>query len=121
MNHPIQFLSRETTDRTPLEWGELTWFASRELGNCNTMTTGRCLLRPGASNPRHLHPNCSELLTVISGRIRHTLGPNETVEMGPDDTVCIPPKVWHNATNIGDTDAVLFIAFDSADRETIGE
>jgi hypothetical protein len=29
--------------------------------------------------------------------------------------------VWHCALNIGDEPAVLFIAFSSADRQTIGE
>jgi quercetin dioxygenase-like cupin family protein len=37
------------------------------------------------------------------------------------DTVVIPPNVRHCATNIDQTDAILFIAFSSADRQTTGE
>jgi quercetin dioxygenase-like cupin family protein/type 1 glutamine amidotransferase len=100
-------------------WGELFWNTSAELKNSATMTTGTAIIKPGQGNPRHYHPNCDEILHVISGRIRHTM--NEvTVEMGPGDTVSIPKGVLHNATNIGDTDAVLSIAFDSAYREVIG-
>ena len=42
-------------------------------------------------------------------------------EMKPGDTVTIPPNVWHRATNIGDSEALLFIVFTSADRQTVGE
>ena len=41
--------------------------------------------------------------------------------MGEGDTVTVPPDVWHQATNIGPDEAVLFITFSSADRETVGE
>lgn len=100
-------------------WGELFWHTSAELKNSRTMTTGTAVLRSGASNPRHFHPNCDEILHVVSGKIRHTM--NEvTVEMGPGDTVSIPKGVIHNATNIGDGDAVLAISFDSAYRQAVG-
>lgn len=83
------------------------------------MTTGTAIIKPEQGNPRHYHPNCDEILSYISGRIRHTM--NEvTVEMGAGDTVSIPKGGLHNATNIGDIDAVLSITFDSAYREVIG-
>jgi mannose-6-phosphate isomerase-like protein (cupin superfamily) len=85
------------------------------------MTIGRCVLKPGMANPRHMHPNCSEVLVVMQGRIHHT-GPGDTqVEMAVGDTVTIPAGVWHRAQNIGSEPAVLFIAFSSADRQTVGE
>jgi quercetin dioxygenase-like cupin family protein len=41
--------------------------------------------------------------------------------MNEGDTVTIAPNVWHQATNIGDNEALLFIVFTSAERETVGE
>ena len=100
-------------------WGELFWHTSAAMKNSATMTTGTVIIKPGLGNPRHYHPNCDEILSVVSGRIEHYM--NEvTVQMGPGDTVSIPKGVLHNAKNIGDTDAVLSIAFDSAYREVIG-
>lgn len=100
-------------------WGELRWYTSAEMGNSRTMTTGVARLSPGKSNPRHFHPNCDEILHVISGRIRHTM--NEvTLEMEAGDTVSIPQGVYHNATNIGTEDAVLAISFSTAFREAVG-
>jgi quercetin dioxygenase-like cupin family protein len=100
-------------------WGELRWYTSAELGNSRTMTTGVAIIKPGKSNPRHFHPNCEEILHVISGKIRHTM--NEvTVEMNAGDTVAIPQGVLHNATNIGTEDSVLAISFNTAFREAVG-
>lgn len=102
-----------------LAWGELFWHTSAAMKNSATMTTGTVIIKPGQGNPRHYHPNCDEILSVVSGRIEHYM--NEvTVEMGPGDTVSIPKGVLHNAKNIGDVDAVLTIAFDNAYREVIG-
>ena len=79
------------------------------------------MLKPGRSNPRHYHPNCTEILVVIQGRIRHTTAGGTETEMGEGSTVTAAPNTWHCATNIGDGEAVLFIAFSSADRQTVGE
>ena len=101
-----------------MESGELTWFASRQLGNSEAMTVGRAMLPPGGMSPRHFHPNCEEILHVLQGTIRHTMD-GEEAALGPGDTVTIPARVVHNARNIGETDAILFLCFSSADRETV--
>lgn len=101
-------------------WGQLTWYVSGELGNSDTLTVGQAIIRPGQRNPRHYHPNCDEVLHVLKGRILHSMG-DRTVEMQAGDTVSIPTGVPHNATNIGDGDAVLSISFSSADRKVVNE
>lgn len=102
------------------DWGELHWFVNAAIGNSETTTLGRCVLKPGYENPRHIHPNCEELLQVVSGKILHTLG-DDVYEMKPGDTIAIPMNVVHNAKNTGAEDAVLTIVFSSAYRETQGE
>jgi quercetin dioxygenase-like cupin family protein len=57
----------------------------------------------------------------MQGKISHSIGSDMAVEMCKGDTISVPQDILHNATNIGDTEAVLFIAFSSADRETKGE
>lgn len=117
----IQVLPHGEAEILPMGWGELTWYANRELGNSTEVTVGRCLLKPGMSNPRHYHPNCSEVLVVSQGKIRHTIENGGQTEMNEGDTVTIAPNVWHQATNIGENEALLLIVFTSADRETVGE
>lgn len=112
-------MKKDDNKVTKMPWGQLRWFTSAELKNSRTMTTGMAIIAPGQSNPRHFHPNCDEILHVISGKISHTM--NEvTVVMEAGDTVSIPQGVLHNATNIGDTDAMLGISFSSAYREAVG-
>jgi quercetin dioxygenase-like cupin family protein len=117
----ITVLKSDKSEKANFDWGNLTWFATRRLGNCNDQTVGRCVLLPGKSNPRHYHPNCSEVLVVIQGRILHTAAGGSQVELHEGDTVTIPANIRHFATNIGTEHAILFISFSSADRETIGE
>ena len=100
------------------DWGNLTWYASAELGNSQEMTIGKCIIKPGCENPYHSHPNCSEILVVMEGKIKHKIEDNQDVELNPGDVITIPPDLPHNAKNISDEDAVLFIAFSSADRKS---
>jgi quercetin dioxygenase-like cupin family protein len=117
----IRVLPHDRAEVHPQEWGALTWYANRELGNSEDVTVGRCLLNPGQSNPRHYHPNCSEVLVVLQGVIRHTIDGGGDTEMNFGDTVTIAPNVWHQAKNVGDSEALLLIVFSSADRQTVGE
>lgn len=121
MPKTIQLAPAEEAERFDFDWGSLTWYASGSIGNSDEVTVGSCRLRPGCSNPRHYHPNCSEILVVIQGLIRHTTADGTKSEMRPGDTVTILPNVWHQATNTGDSEALLFIVFTSADRQTVGE
>ncbi|WP_022885532.1 cupin domain-containing protein [Glaciibacter superstes] len=101
-------------------WGHLEWMVSGALENSDTLTMGKCFIQPGQNNPVHHHPNCDEVLHVISGRIRHRVG-DEYVEMAAGDTISIPKGAIHNAANIGDEPCELLICFDTAYREVVGE
>jgi len=98
-------------------WGVIGWSASRQIGNSTTMTFGRAVIRAGQGNPRHRHPNCDEILHLLSGRLEHTFGDARFV-LEPGDTISIPQGVWHQATVLGEQDAEMVICFSSADRIT---
>ena len=102
------------------DFGRLVWMVSGAQGNSTTMTVGRCHIAPGKANTRHYHPNCDEILYVIQGTIRHSMG-DRTVSMSAGDTVSIPAGVVHNAENTGADEAVCFISFSTPDRQVIGE
>lgn len=98
-------------------WGRLTWLASRKLGNSTTMTFGRVIIPADQTNPRHRHPNCDEILHLLSGRIEHSLADQKFI-LEPGDTISIPAGQWHNASALDGVDAEMVICFSSADRET---
>jgi quercetin dioxygenase-like cupin family protein len=120
MNKPIVLRKAECEDHV-FPWGRLTWFASRALGNSQDMTVGRCIIHPGQANPKHSHPNCTEVLVVLEGTVAHTLEGDEDCTLSPGDVITVPPNVLHRAKNLGATDAVLMVTFSSADRQTKGE
>jgi len=98
-------------------WGKLTWLASGELGNSTTMTFGHVIIPAGLINPRHRHPNCDEILHLLSGHLEHSLGDKKFL-LNPGDTISIPAGQWHNAHALDGKDAEMVICFSSADRET---
>ena len=107
--------------RVEAEWGALTWSASAELSNASELTVGQCLLHPDCHNPLHSHPNCEEVLVVMQGVISHTIMDGKSVTLREGDVISIPKGVRHQARNIGEGDAVMYIAFSSANRETCHE
>ena len=72
---------KQDTRTLPFEWGTLTWFANAEIGNSTELTVGRCILKAGAENPLHLHPNCSEVLVVLEGVIEHAIETEDLIGM----------------------------------------
>ena len=115
------FIPNQKVEKIETAWGSLQWLVKGADGVSEAMTLGRVTIRPGSSNPHHQHPNCEEVLYVESGEIEHTLPDGESVRMRHGDSIVIPQGIWHHARNIGDGDAVVIVAFNSAWRETIGE
>ncbi len=98
------------------EWGSLAWKASANIGNAEGLTLGRVLIRRGHKNPRHTHNTTEEVLYLMRGRLRHTLGGEEYV-LEAGDTLRIPPGVYHDAENIGEEDADMVVVYASGHRD----
>ena len=103
------------------DWGSLTWYANAAQGNSQEMTVGKCIIHPGQENPFHSHPNCSEILVLMQGTLSHKIEDGKEVVMNPGDVISVPPNLPHNARNIGDEDAVMYVSFSSAFREANSE
>ncbi|MEW6358994.1 MAG: cupin domain-containing protein [Planctomycetota bacterium] len=102
------------------DWGAITWLVSGKIGNSDSMTFGKVVIKAGRANPRHSHSNCDEILHLLSGRLDHSVG-DKVFPMNPGDTISVPRGVVHNAKAVGDEDAVMVITFSSAHRKTKGE
>ncbi len=97
-------------------WGSLTWLANRALTGSEDITLGRVIIKKGMSNPRHIHPNCDEVLYLLSGTLRHVIG-EQTFVMRPGDTTIVPASVPHVAYSIGDEDAEMMVAYPTGQRQ----
>jgi oxalate decarboxylase/phosphoglucose isomerase-like protein (cupin superfamily) len=108
-------------DQLPMEtfdWGTLQWICNGSLLPGTSQTVGICHLHPGKSNPLHYHPNCEEILHVISGHGKHLLD-DQWVPVKPGTTVRIPIGMKHQLVNEGTLPIATFIVFSSADRQTV--
>ena len=102
------------------DWGTLTWLASADAGNATGLTLGRVVIRKGQNNPRHAHPGAEEVLYLLAGKLRHTVGP-DSYTLDPGDAITIPAGAFHNAVSIGDVDADMIVAYSSAQRDFVLE
>ena len=116
MNYTLRTASEAQAARIEEPWGSLNWLASAAIGNAEWVTVGRVIIQPGQSNPRHSHTTCEEVLYLLRGRLRHSMGEEEVI-LEAGDTLTVPAYVAHHAVNIGDEDADMIVAYSSGERD----
>ncbi|MGO4111653.1 cupin domain-containing protein [Paenibacillus sp. YAF4_2] len=77
-------------------------------------------IEAGQANGRHFHPNCEELIFVLSGECDHSLG-DEMFHLEPGMMLRIPRGVPHHAKVTSWEPCRMIIAYSAPDRHTIGE
>lgn len=107
------------TATEPFDWGEITWLDNAEITGSETLTVGRVTIRAGQANPEHYHPNCDEVLFVISGNLEHSLD-GAWHHLAPGDIIHIPCGAKHQGKNTGSVDAEVLVTYNTGRRETIG-
>lgn len=104
--------------RVPTSWGELNWKVTGDGMSGAEMTFGTCRIEPGQRNPLHAHPNCEEILYVVSGSCEHKLG-EELVTLNAGDAIRIPREVPHWARCTSAEPLFALIIFSSGERRAI--
>ena len=56
------------------DWGAIQWLCNGEIDPEAQQTFGLVYIHVGQQNPPHYHPNCEELIYVLSGECDHRLG-----------------------------------------------
>jgi quercetin dioxygenase-like cupin family protein len=79
---------------------------------------GLVTIKPGSSNPPHTHPNCEEIVYVLSGRCEQQVGEDRT-SLKAGEGMVVPREVEHCSVNTGQEPLVVFVCYSSAYRETI--
>lgn len=115
VNDFVRSTERQEAEVTP--WGRLRWLVGEEQTPGAEQTFGVVTIEPDQRNPLHAHPNCEELLYVVSGECDHKLG-DETYRMTPGSVIRIPRGVPHWARCISQEPLVAVISFSAPDRRT---
>ena len=113
---PVTRLSETTAEEFP--WGTLNWLMGQAIDPDAKQTFGMAVIQPGQQNPPHYHPNCEEILYVVSGTCEHTYG-DDSYHLKPGDSIRVPAGVIHHAINNGDEPLRAVISFSSGDRQTV--
>ena len=100
------------------DWGTLQWVCNGKLMPGAEQTVGLATILPGKQNPVHYHPNCEEVLYVISGQGLQSYD-GRTVSLQAGMTIRIPAKVRHNLVNTGTEPLRTLVSFSSGDRQTV--
>ena len=99
-------------------FGWIRWLMSRDLDGQAEQTFGIVEIKAHQKNALHLHPNCEELLYVLSGSCEHLVG-DQKVVLHPGDLLRVPRAVRHQAVVLGDEPLRAVISYSSADRQVV--
>jgi oxalate decarboxylase/phosphoglucose isomerase-like protein (cupin superfamily) len=81
------------------EWGAIKWFVTPENVEGASSTFGEVVINPQGGHDRHEHPNADEVLYVIEGRGRQTVGDEPEFEINAGDAVWVPRGTLHSTFN----------------------
>lgn len=112
-----EYLTRTDEARIDqFDWGQIAWLDGNGLTAGAGLSAARVTIRSGERNARHRHPNCSEVLYLLSGELDHTLDGEHAV-LRPGNLLHVPRDEPHQATSTGTDDAVALVVYDVDNRE----
>jgi quercetin dioxygenase-like cupin family protein len=117
MNDRTGKVVRSLRDSQPVvaSWGEVSWLVGARETPGAEQTFGVVTILPGQRNPLHVHPNCEEVLYVVSGKCEHRLG-DDSFTLTPGMAIRIPRGIEHWARCVGGEPLTAVVAFSVADR-----
>jgi len=93
----------------------MVWLMEDRIEADAGLSLARMTVDPGVTSEAHRHPDCSEAVHLLSGRIEQRRG-DLWVELAAGDTLLIPAGATHQTRNSGTAPAVLMVAYSSGSR-----
>jgi quercetin dioxygenase-like cupin family protein len=99
-------------------WGWIRWVMNSELDPAASQTFGIVQIEAGQRNPLHKHPNCEELLYVLSGALENVVGDKKVVTHA-GELIRIPAGVAHQGINHTSEPMRAVISYSSGTRQMV--
>ena len=96
----------------------IKWLFSGQSAPDTAQTLGYVVIEPGQKNPLHAHPNCEEVLYLISGELEHSLD-GAVYRLGPGDAIRVPAGAKHDAKSVGTEPAAMVVCYSVPNREMV--
>jgi len=116
VNVVVQHFDKEVEVKYP--WGAIRWMMDSKIDRDAAQTFGIVQINAGQRNALHSHPNCEEILYVLSGSCEHVVG-NKKFVLHPGDLIRVPVGVPHQAIVTGNEPLRAVISYSSADRKVV--
>jgi quercetin dioxygenase-like cupin family protein len=108
----------DKVEQVKYPWGWIRWLMNSQLDPQSEMTLGIVEINAGQANPLHVHPNCEELIYVLSGSCEHRIG-GQTVVLKAGDVLRIPRGVLHAARTSEQGPVRALVAYSSGERQMV--
>ena len=96
----------------------IKWLFSGQTAPSAAQTLGYVVIHPGQKNPLHAHPNCEELLYLISGELEHSLN-EASFRLKPGDAIRVPVGAKHDARCVSAEPATMVVCYSVPDRAIV--
>ncbi len=96
----------------------IKWLFSGQTAPGAEQTLGYVVIQPGAKNPLHAHPNCEEVLYLISGELEHSFD-GAVYRLRPGDAIRVPRGVRHDARCVSVEPATMVVCYSVPDRQIV--
>lgn len=83
------------------DWGTIKWHVTPDTVSGASSTLGEVVIYPNKGHDRHEHPESDEVLYIIEGEGRQTVGDGAEFAVGAGDAVWIPRGTLHSTFNTG--------------------
>ncbi|MFV2172745.1 cupin domain-containing protein [Actinomadura sp. LOL_016] len=83
------------------DWGSIKWLVSPDGVPGASSTLGEVIINPDRGHDRHEHPESDEILYIIEGEGRQTVGDGPEYPVRAGDAVWIPKGTPHSTFNTG--------------------
>ncbi|MET8866894.1 cupin domain-containing protein [Nonomuraea sp. NPDC004580] len=83
------------------DWGSIKWHVTPATVPGASSTFGEVVINPDRGHDRHLHPASDEVLYIIEGEGRQTVGDEPEFAVTAGDAVYIPMGTLHSTFNTG--------------------
>lgn len=100
------------------DWGTIGWLFDGTIATGVELSIGRVVIDPGRKNPLHSHPNCEEVLVLLSGALEHSIE-DEIFRLEPGDAIRVPAGRKHDARTVSDEPAEMIVCYSSPAREMV--
>jgi quercetin dioxygenase-like cupin family protein len=96
----------------------IKWLFSGQSSPGAEQTLGYVVIDPGQKNPLHAHPNCEEVLYLISGELDHSLG-DAVYRLKAGDAIRVPAGAKHDARCVSAAPAEMVVCYSVPDRQIV--